>query len=335
MSAERKNIVNRDRVDLHAVLPLETPFSLFIDVCNACNFKCKFCAIQTENIRKFEKKAMPWELFKKIIDDLKEFPVPLKMLRLAANGEPLINKELPKMIAYAKKEMVAEHIEIVTNASLLTPKLSDNLIDAGLDRIRISIEALDADGYEAICGFKINWEKIVNNLAYFYGHRKQCEVYIKTVDASIKNEEQLELFYKIFENICDKIFIEHVIPIWADYNKIYDNFDIEREEGLHGDKIREVSICPFPFYSFVINPDGIVTVCCSDWKREITVGNVLEEKVTDIWRGEKYAKFLLKMIREGRKNCVTCSACEYPMFDAVDNLDKYKVELLKKFMSKN
>ena len=54
MSAERKNIVNRDRVDLHAVLPLETPFSLFIDVCNACNFKCKFCAIQTENIRKFQ-----------------------------------------------------------------------------------------------------------------------------------------------------------------------------------------------------------------------------------------------------------------------------------------
>lgn len=40
MSVEYTNIVNRQRTKL------ETLYSLFIDVCNACNFKCKFCAIQ-------------------------------------------------------------------------------------------------------------------------------------------------------------------------------------------------------------------------------------------------------------------------------------------------
>lgn len=332
MRAERNNIVNTNRVALQTVLPLETPFSLFIDVCNACNFKCKFCAIQTEQITSFKKQCMSWELYKKIIDDLTEFPSPLKMLRLAANGEPLINKDLPRMIAYAREKRVAEHIEIVTNASLLTHEMSDGLINAGLDRIRISIEAPDAEGYEAMCGYKIDWREFINNLTYFYEHRKQCEVYIKTVDAAIKSEAQRKLFYEEFENICDKIFIEHVIPIWTDYKKIYDKFEIEKNEGLHGHKIRDVNICPFPFYSFVINPDGEVTVCCNDWKRGISVGNVLWEKVRDVWSGEKYRRFLTGMLRDGRvKNHATCATCEYPMFDAVDNLDDFKEELLRKY----
>lgn len=330
--AERNNIVNKNRINLGEVLPLDTPFSLFIDVCNACNFKCKFCAIQTTEIETFKKQVMSWELYMKVVDDLTDFSAPLKMLRLTANGEPLINKDLPRMIAYAKEKQITEHIEIVTNASLLTPELSDALIRAGLDRIRVSIEAIDAKGYEMMCGKKIDWNEFTSNLKYFYDHRKQCEVYIKTVDAAVKTEKEKEVFYKEFENMCDKISIEHVIPIWTDYEKIYDDFDIEKEEGLHGHKIKEVDICPFPFYSFVINPDGEVTVCCNDWRRGISMGNAQYENVCDIWHGEKYRNFLRGMIKNGRlNNHGTCATCEYPKFDAVDNLDGYREQLLGKF----
>lgn len=336
MSAKRSNVVNTQRVNLGEVLPLDTPFSLFIDVCNACNFKCKFCAIQTTEIKKFKRQVMSWDLYKKIIDDVAQFPKPLKMLRLTANGEPLINKDLPRMIKYAKEVSeggVSEHIEIVSNASLLTPELSDAIIDAGLDRIRISIEAINAKGYEEMCGGKIDWDKFIGNIKYFYEHRRQCEVYIKTVDAAAKTEEEKELFYKEFEDICDKISIEHVIPMWSDYNKIYTDFDIEKE-GLHGHAMKSINICPFPFYSFVINPDGEVTVCCSDWKREISMGNAQTENICDIWRGEKYRNFLLGMIENGRiNNHSVCATCEYPIFDAVDDLDGYREQLLNQFES--
>ena len=332
MKAERSNIVNTQRVNLGEVLPLDTPFSLFIDVCNACNFRCKFCAIQTNEMKNFKKQVMSWNLYKKIIDDVTQFPNPLKMLRLTANGEPLINKDLPKMIKYAKKiREVSEHIEIVSNASLLSHELSDALIDAGLDRIRISIEAIDANGYEEICGKKIDWNKFIENIRYFYEHRKQCEVYIKIVDAAVKNEEEKEIFYKEFEDLCDKISIEHVIPIWTGYKKIYEDFNIERE-GLHGHALKNVNICPFPFYSFVVNPDGEVTVCCNDWQRGISMGNAMVENVCDIWRGEKYKKFLLGMIEKGRtNNHSTCATCEYPIYDAVDDLDEYRERLLSQF----
>ena len=332
MKAKRNNVVNNQRVNLGEVLPLETPFSLFIDVCNACNFRCKFCATQTTEIKHFNKQIMSWDLFRKIIDDVEQFSRPLKMLRLACQGEPLINKELPRMIKYARDKGVSEHIEIVTNASLLTPELSDAIIAAGLNRIRISIEAIDAKGYEEMCRGKIDWDEFLGNIKYFYNHRKQCEVYIKTVDAAVKTEEEKELFYKLFEDRCDKISIEHIVPVWADYDQIYDDFDIDKKEGLHGHAQREVNICPFPFYSFVINSDGEVTACCSDWKRAISMGNAWTENVCDIWQGERYKNFLREMLEKGRINSnSTCAVCQYPIYDAVDNLDEYRDELLIKF----
>ena len=337
MKAEHNNIVNHDRKQLQEVIPLETPYSLFLDVCNICNFRCKFCAIQYSKRKlNFKKQVMGMQLFQKIVDDLTAFREPLKMLRLAANGEPLVNQNLPDMIRYAKERKVANWIEIVTNASLLSPQLSDQLVDAGLDRIRISIEAISEEEYFQIAGAQIDWDNFVKNIAYFYQNRKQCEVYIKIVDAAVDTKEKKKKFYQLFENMCDRIFIEHIIPIWADYEEINENFDIEKEAGLHGDMIREVRICPFPFYSFVINSDGQVTACCEDWERHIILGDLNKESVLEVWNGEIHRAFLKGMLKDGRhKNNHICSKCYYPNYDAVDNIDEYSEKILNSFKRKD
>ena len=337
MEAKFSNIVNENRHELNEVVPLETPYSMFIDVCNACNFKCKFCAIQYSDKKlPFKKECMEWTTFKKIIDDVKQFSKPIKMMRLAANGEPLMNKKLPEMISYAKKAGVAEHIEIVTNGSLLSPDLNRRLVKAGLDRIRISIEAIDSEGYFNMSGAKIEWDKFIENIADFYRNRGECQVYIKTVDAAVDSNEKKEKFIKEFGDICNNINIEHVIPIWTGYDEINNDFDIESKEGLHGHKIKEVTICPFPFYSCVINPDGQVTVCCSDWERKQCMGNAITESIYDIWNGERWKQFLTDMLKNGRKQAYRelCAKCQYPCYDAVDDLDSYKDQVLEKFISR-
>ena len=212
MKAKVSNIVNTNRHELYTVLPLKTPYSLFVDVCNACNFKCKFCAIQYANKKlPFRKMCMDYDLFRKVIDDLRKFPEPLKMLRLAANGEPLLNKRLPEMIEYARGG-VTQWIEFVSNASLLTPELNRKLVSAGLDRIRISIEGIGEEQYYEMSGVKIDWNKFVANIKDLYEHKGNCEIYIKTVDAAVDTEEKREKFFSTFGDICDKISIEHVIP---------------------------------------------------------------------------------------------------------------------------
>ena len=228
---------------------------------------------------------------------------------------------------------VTQWIEFVSNAIMLTPELNRKLVSAGLDRIRISIEGIGEEQYYEMSGVKIDWNKFVANIKDLYEHKGNCEIYIKTVDAAVDTEEKREKFFSTFGDICDKISIEHVIPIWTGYDEIYQDFDIETAEGLHGHAVKELDVCPFPFYSFVINPDGEVTVCCNDWERKISMGNVTSESVYDIWNGEKYHNFLLGMLEKGRKenHPVGCAKCQYPCFDAVDDLDSYREIVLERF----
>jgi cyclic pyranopterin phosphate synthase len=64
-------------------------------------------------------------------------------------GEPLLRKELPDMIRFAKREAGIEDVGVTTNASLLARRL-DELMDAGLDRVNISLDAADPAAFERV-----------------------------------------------------------------------------------------------------------------------------------------------------------------------------------------
>lgn len=132
MSDKYKTLVNAQRNSLESVLPLQTPYSVFIDVCNACNFRCKFCAAQYDGSRRgYGAEYMGLPLFEKIIDDMKSFGEKVKTLRLYGNGEPLLNKDFAAMARYAREAKVANWIETVTNGSRLSPELNRKLVRGG------------------------------------------------------------------------------------------------------------------------------------------------------------------------------------------------------------
>ena len=39
-----------------------------------------------------------------------------------------------------------------------------------------------------------------------------------------------------------------------------------------------------------VHPDGVVTPCCIDARRELKMGNINENSLTEIWKNEKYTK---------------------------------------------
>lgn len=102
-------INNRKRVPLQEVIPLKYPFSIQIDIADACNMLCNFCFhSDLDAIKEAQVKfgLMKYEVFQKIIDDIAKCwgrEKEIKKLRLFALGEPLLNKDLIKMISYAKK----------------------------------------------------------------------------------------------------------------------------------------------------------------------------------------------------------------------------------------
>jgi radical SAM protein with 4Fe4S-binding SPASM domain len=332
MKAKCGNLINQNRNKLEEVIPLSTPYSINIDPSNLCNFKCNFCAMQTSNKSvKYKKQIMSMELFKKVIDDICKFPNKLKMLRISGQGEPLINQHISEMISYAKQKDIAEYIEIVTNGSLLSPKLNRSLVKSGLDRIRISVEALSEEGYKEIAGVKINFSKFIENIKDLYDNKGNCEIYIKTVDVAVTTEESKKKFYEIFGDICDKIFIDNVIPLWSDFEEMkIDKKLLKSCEGLHGQKIKPVSVCPYIFYSFIVNPDGQITSCCADWQRKLILGDASVEAITDIWNGNVIKEFWIDMLKGNKDKYEMCSKCVLPSVDCIDNIDEYAGDILKK-----
>jgi radical SAM protein with 4Fe4S-binding SPASM domain len=79
-------------------------------------------------------------------------------------GEPLLNKELPRMIAALKARNVT--VLFNTNATLLTEVWGKKLIDVGLDELRISLDSVDPETFHQIRGAPL-LEKLIKNLKGF------------------------------------------------------------------------------------------------------------------------------------------------------------------------
>lgn len=336
MKAKVENLINKDRVQLQDVIPLETPYALAIDPCNLCNFRCEFCAIQSlDRELGFKKQVMPFELYKKIIDDLKEFPEPLRVLRLNGQGEPLLNKYFCEMVTYAKQANIANWIETITNGSILNPEFNQRLIDSGINRIRISVESITEDGYLNIAKAKISLKDFVENVKDLYLRcGDKCEVYIKIVDIAVPTEKEKEIFFNMFGDICHQIFIDRVIPLWSDFEELDEKYDFSDQKGVHGQKIQEVKICPYPFYSLIINADGEVTACCADWLRKLVLGDLKTESMKQIWNGEKLRNFWVENLKGNKNKFEMCRKCLLPMFDCNDNIDQFGDKILTKLIIK-
>lgn len=105
-------------------------------------------------------------------------------------------------------------------------------------------------------------------------------------------------------------------------------------EVFHNEKVKEVNICPSPFYSLIIHSNGDVGVCCSDWERFEILGNVKYENFVNIFMGG-HRKFLINMLKHGRRDCsIACRKCEYPNYTNIDNIDLYAEQILNKINKK-
>jgi radical SAM protein with 4Fe4S-binding SPASM domain len=326
-----KRFTREGRTNLADVIPLDTPLVLFIDPSSLCNFKCKFCPCGIRNKAQWSENkkvgTMSYELYRKIIDDVAKFPRKLKTLRLYKEGEPLLNKRLPDMINYAKNKEVAEKIDFTTNGALLTFDLNFALIDAGVDRINISVEALTEEGYKETSGVDINIKDFLKNLEHLYLNKKDCHILIKISDYGLQGHSEQE-FYDMFGDLCDEITIEHVTPVWPDFD--LSHVQTEFKSGIFGNEVREIEVCPYIFYAICVNSDGSVSSCLMDWNHKLIVDNVQEKSLLEIWNGENIQQMRIKNLEGRRKEIPTCSNCGQMTFAALDNIDLHKEELLEK-----
>lgn len=331
---KRAKMFSSTRTKLETVIPRNTPFSVEVDVASICNLRCKFCFhSDIENVRKSGVKfgVLKLPLYKKIIDDIEEFPEKPAKLKLFEFGEPLINRNLPDMIRYAKEKDVVDSIETVTNGTLLNKQLSRSLIDAGLSRINISVESLSDNGYGKVTGVTINFKEYVDNIRYFYENKGDCFIHIKLIDLGDLKKTDKELFYNTFGDICDEIFIENAAPIWKDTSA---NKNIVNVHGAYGQQLSYKYVCPFIFTRMVINYDGTVPLCCTDWRRQEIIGDARGDSLYDIWNGDRLRAIQLIHLKGDREDIPLCRDCTTHVTATIDDVDDYRLEILERIADK-
>ena len=314
------------RASLADHLPLASPWALFVELTNRCNFKCKFCP---ESIEDYAERVggisnMSFDNFRKICADIRELGR-LKVLRFYMLGEPFLHKDLPEMIAYAKQQELADRIEVTSNATAITQKNQQRIIDSGLDYLRVSIYAIDPERHRSITQSEISPDYIRNNVRSLFELRNSTGkatpfIYVKTINPYDKDEENA--FRNSYSDICDELEVENPMnwdnPDGVDFlDNVYEkNDELDRASLFRNRK----EVCPFPFYNLVIHSSGDVSVCCVDWEKKTVCGNIFQESLTEIWHGKRLREFQRMQIERRRHENEACRNCTF-LHITPDNID--------------
>jgi MoaA/NifB/PqqE/SkfB family radical SAM enzyme len=119
---------------------------LFVEITNACNFKCTWCPDEVmERRRGFMEKEKVFRLLDEVAAK-RSWLGPLYPMKLHQMGEPMLHPDLPEIVAYAESRGVP--IELNTNCGLITRERVDDLYRAGLTNLILSYQTPDATSFQ-------------------------------------------------------------------------------------------------------------------------------------------------------------------------------------------
>lgn len=284
----------RNQYDKASRLELETDYPLQLDFeLNAsCNLKCPMCPHSAEsNKGKGKDTWFRFDDFKRIIDHGAKNG--LKVIKLNYINEPLIRKDITQFISYAKEIGIAD-IYFSTNGLLLTDTFAKELIEAGLTRIQVSIDAYTNEIYDKVRPGG-NLGKVAENIERMIAIRSELQSITPLIRVNFVrtelNEHELQSFVDYWVDKVEMIGIQEMIkpPISSINIKSKTTYN-KRKEGFR---------CSFPFKQMVINNEGDILPCCTFYGEQFQMGNIKHHNIIDLWNSEQM-KMLRKIHRNGK-----------------------------------
>jgi len=234
---------------------------------------------------------MPDTHFKYLVDQVKTLGA--KTISIFGFGEPFMDKNIIEKVEYCEGNDLETFI--TTNASLLTPMISEKLIYAGLSHIRFSLHGLTMTDYNKIHK-GLNYKKVMRNVFNFMVLNDQDDNPCKVSITCIGDDYWFNL-KRFWDPLCDWL------EIWKPHNwassKQFRSISNQRK-----------NTCGRPFNGpLQINADGTVMVCCMDSNATMTVGNTYEETIEDIMKGDKFNRIRRKH-ETGDLSELICQSCD-------------------------
>ena len=278
---------------------LTYPKLISIEVSSICNMSCAHCP---PHMKEFSNQTrihshMDYNLFNQLMNDIDQNGK--HHIALHKDGEPLTHPRIVEILKRSKKN-ISHNIYLTTNAQNLNSEIIDAILENQIDVVNFSIGASSEEFYRKIKG--IGFTKVINNIDKFLSSVTKStwkpKIIVQIVDLHEYHEMSKEIkeFKKYWKNHNVQIAVWEKLS-WGIFN---------------GDwRFRYRYPCYSLWHSFNINSNGIVTACCVDWRQELTIGNVYNQQIKEIWTGQKLKELRRKHVNGEESSINACCRCNY------------------------
>ena len=263
------------------------PPYLQIEPTSICNYRCVFC-YQTDEQFSSKKSGfmgtMDLETYKCIVDQIEG---KVHFLSLASRGEPLVCRDLPKMLEYCVGKF--HNLKINTNASLLTESLCHALLNGAVRTVVFSADAAEEPLYSRM-RVNGNLNRVLRNVELFRKIREtqypQTQLITRVSGVMFDQEKQnMESMQRLWGGLVDQVSFVKYNP----WENIYDT----KPNGIK-------SPCSDLWRRMFVWYDGTVNPCDSDYRSTLQVENIARSSIDKIWASKSYQR-LRNVHHHGRR----------------------------------
>lgn len=304
------------------------PSYLEVECTTRCPLKCKFCEHTFWNESSTD---MTLDQFKHIID---QFPK-LRWIGMTGIGEEFINKSFMNMLKYIKQKDISTFIELYDSFMFITEEEINELIDLGIERIFISLDAATKETYEKI-RIGANWEKVMQNLETLVKLKKEksaqfpqlCFHYIVLKDNIHEMVDFIDLVHSFSADVkliqfsrmlhcfdeVKNLFVEVPEEITKEVNNKAKELGINVTWGLNVSQNKpSINRCMAWTMPFIF-VNGDVIPCCAEneanmrnFQHKTSMGNIFKQSFKEIWNDARYNN-LRRIIKQNKtpSACVNC-----------------------------
>lgn len=311
-----------------------TIFDAFVELVNACNFRCTFCP-QVGLQRK--QRPMDFELAKKVVRDLAEmehhYPIRVHLM-----GEPLLYPKFFDFVDHAHS--VGQRILLATNGSRFQPERIEGIFRSRLDEMVVSLNTPEREAYDAQRGTELPFE------AYMAGIEAMVSEIVRRGPPPATRVNVLYDLAKAHDP-AELVRVRRIVNHWVSVvRRVGGRALPDAEEVVHldpsgttllalceglelqwtpyhewGEEERDIrhhvpaasgargAFCSFPWRQLAVLVDGRATACCVDAEGEIVLGDARTQHVREIWNGAEMAKIRggFERNRALHPKCATCT----------------------------
>ena len=304
-----------------------SPFRLIHDVTYQCNCKCKICERWKKSLD-YKNELTTEENFE-MLENAKKAGI---IMYAAQGGEPLLRKDLPLILQYAKKLNFVT--TVITNGFYLKERLYEIL--PYTDYLFVSIDSNDGL-HDELRGLKGLREKAIEGIRSCKNSKTKitinsviCNLNLDKVEGLAELSEELAIPI-IFQPMgVYKGYNENLKPTQTELKKTFSKIIEMKKAGYKISNsynylqhiIRNKSyVCHAPKCFTYVKPNGNIESCCFIFDK--VWGNVKEKKFKEIFEGKEFKEFCKKM-----EKCNYC--CVYAVIEA-----SYLYSLNPRYLFKN